>query len=70
MDANLHPSSPCSLRCVRCTDKVLWAVFGVINKCCVKGCFDVVVASGRSVTTTSLDVGEADLSVSEAINFR
>jgi hypothetical protein len=37
---------------------------------CVKGCFDVVVASGRFVTTTSLDVGEADLSVSEVINFR
>ncbi len=29
-----------------------------------------VVASGRSVTTTSLDVGKADLSVSEVINFR
>jgi hypothetical protein len=36
---------------------------------CMIGCFDVV-ASGRSVTTTSLDVGEADLSVSEVINFR
>jgi hypothetical protein len=37
---------------------------------CVKGCFDVVVDSGRSVTATSLDVGKADLSVSEVINFR
>jgi hypothetical protein len=36
----------------------------------VKGCFDVVVASGRFVTTISLDVGKADLSVSEVINFR
>jgi hypothetical protein len=36
----------------------------------VKGCFEVVVASGRSVTTTSLDVGKADLSISEVINFR
>jgi hypothetical protein len=37
---------------------------------CVKGCFEVVVVSGRSVTTTSLDVGKADQSVSEVINFR
>jgi hypothetical protein len=37
---------------------------------CVKGCFEVVVDSSRSVTTASLDVGKADLSVSEVINFR
>jgi hypothetical protein len=36
----------------------------------VKGCFEVVVASGRSVTAISLDIGKADVSVSEVINFR
>ena len=34
------------------------------------GCLVVVVDSGRSVTTSSLDVGKADLSVSEVTNFR
>jgi hypothetical protein len=35
----------------------------------VKGCFEVA-GSGRFVTTISLDVGKADLSVSEVIDFR
>ncbi len=43
-------------------------LYSVINKSSA-GCLVVVVASGRFVTTTSLDLGKADLSVSEVINF-
>jgi hypothetical protein len=52
-----------------CVDVGAQLFYSGINKSWA-GCLVVVVASGRSVTTTSLDVGKADLSVSEVINFR
>jgi hypothetical protein len=54
-----------------CVDVDAQLLYSVINKWHgEKAVFEVVVASGRSVTTTSLDVGEADLSVSGVISFR